>query len=99
MEKYKKHIADSEEIELIHASLDHTDEAATKWATEDALPWLTILPSDLEKSGLGTLKDTVSVPEYLLIDAKGNTVVAGAPEGDAAFEKIKELTTKDKVEK
>ena len=76
MEKYKEHIANAENVEFIHISLDNGDDAAERWAEKESFPWLTILPDNVEKSSLREYKTTKSVPEYHLVDAEGNTVVA-----------------------
>ena len=91
VEKYNSQIADTPNVEFVHVSLDQNDDAAEGWAEKEKFPWLTILPDDAEKSGLKEYKTTNSVPEYHLVDAEGNTIVAGSAGNAAAFQKIKEI--------
>ena len=96
MEKYKKHIADAENVEFVHVSLDSDDDPAEEWAAKESFPWLTILPDDVKKSGLKDYKTTKSVPEYHLVDSEGKTIVEGSSSGTAAFKKIDELVAEAK---
>lgn len=95
MEKYNKHIAENPNVEFVHVSLDRDDDAAEGWAAKDEFPWLTILPDDVEKSGLRDYKKTKYVPEYVLLNGEGKIVVAGNSNGTAAFSKIDELAEAD----
>lgn len=95
MEKYNDTIAGNAEIEMIHISLDSDEDSAEEWAAKEGFPWPTVMPDKVERSGLRTYKTTNGVPEYHLVDAEGNTVVAGTHDGTAAFSKIKELAGKE----
>ena len=92
METYNEKIANLENVEFIQVSHDSDEDPAEKWAAKEAFPWLTILPDDVEKSGLKAYKTTNSVPEYHLVDSEGKTIVAGSASGQAAFAKIAELS-------
>lgn len=94
MEKYNEHIANTSNIEMIHVSLDSDEDAAESWAAKEGFPWLTVLPDKKERSGLDVYKTTNGVPEYHLVDAEGNTVVAGSAGSSAAFTKIDEVAKK-----
>lgn len=94
MEKYQKTIAKVPHIEFIHVSLDFENKDALKWAAADSLPWLTVLPDDLEKSGLLAYKENKLQPEYALVDKAGKALVPRSSDGYDAFEKIKELNKK-----
>lgn len=96
VEKYKKHIAGTSNIEMVHISLDNSEDAAETWAAKEKFPWPTILPDKVDRSKLRDYKTTTSVPEYHLVDADGNTVVAGSPGGDGCFAKIDEVAKKRK---
>lgn len=96
MEKYNKHIADVPNVEFVHVSLDRGDDAAEEWAAKEKFPWLTILPDKVEKSSMRDYKTTNAVPEYHLVDANGETVVAGTSSGAAAFAKIDEIAKESK---
>ena len=89
MDKYNKLIAKSTNTTMIHVSLDKSEDAAETWATEAKLPWLTVLPDDVEKSKLHKFKKTQYVPEYNLVSKDGEILASGA---DACFKKIKELS-------
>lgn len=89
MEKYKKEIATNPLVEMIHVSLDEDIESATKWATKESFPWLTILP-EAQEEGVISLNPNKAAPEYRLMSAQGEVVLV-AP-SDEVFAKIKELT-------
>lgn len=92
MEKYNKSILKNPDVELIHISLDSDEEKAEEWAAKEGFPWPTILPDKVERTKLrDNFKTTSGVPEYHLVDADGNTVVAGTSNGAPAFAKINEL--------
>lgn len=91
MEKYKKHIEGTSNIEFVHVSLDQEEDAAEEWAVKEQFPWLTVMPDKVERSTLNAYRTTNSVPEYHLVDGDGNTIVAGSPSGAEAFTKIDEL--------
>ncbi len=76
---------------MIHVSLegDNDDDAAETWAAEEEMPWLTILPSKVKKSGMRDYKTNNLVPEYHLIDGDGNTIAQGSKQ---SFAKIAELS-------
>lgn len=88
MEKYNKHIGPNPLFEMIHISMDEEVKDATEWAAKESFPWLTVLPK-AEAAGVMSLYPEEGVPEYLLVDAAGKTVLV-AP-GDQVFAKIKEL--------
>lgn len=94
MEKYKKHIEGTANVEFVHVSLDRDEDAAEEWAAKEAFPWLTIMPDNVERSTMRDYKTTNGVPEYHLVDGDGNTVVAGSSSGAAAFAKIDEVAEK-----
>ena len=88
METYKKEIATNDQVELIHVSLDSSDDAAEKWAEKHNFPWPTIMNHKAEKSGLEEFKGR-GVPHYALIDKNGKEITTGKTD---SFAKIKELT-------
>lgn len=75
---------------MIHVSLDRDKESAEKWAADAKLPWFHILPKDVNKSKLKEqFKKTRYVPEYNLINNKGEIIASDA---DNCFDKIKKLS-------
>jgi hypothetical protein len=94
VEKYKKHIADNPDVEMIHVSLDNSEDPAEEWAAKESFPWPTILPDKVDRSEMRDYKTTTGVPEYHLVDADGETIVKGSAGSAAAFAKIEELTGK-----
>jgi hypothetical protein len=94
VEKYKKHIADNPDVEMVHVSLDKSEDPAEEWAAKEGFPWPTILPDKVDRSEMRDYKTTGFVPEYHLIDADGKTVVAGASNSAGAFAKIAEMADK-----
>ena len=92
MEKYNKEIANNSKVELIHISLDQTEDAAENWAATNQFPWLTVLPGDVERSKLRDYMTSNGVPHYSLRAADGQEVASGA---SAAFRKISELSDSD----
>lgn len=73
---------------MIHISFDSNAKASAAWASADELPWLTLVPENVEASGL--LKYSKGfVPEYHLVKADGEVVVSG----EEAFTKIKDLSS------
>lgn len=94
MEKYNKDLADNPKVVMIHLSSDQDEESAEKWAAKESFPWLTILPDDVERSGLAEYRTRNVVPFYVMVDKDGNPVAEGA---DGCFAKAAELKEKDKA--
>lgn len=72
---------------MIHVSMDRSQRHALAWASESCLPWFTVLPENVEASGLNEFKSTEYVPEYAVIDAAGNRLATD----DDAFKKLEQL--------
>ena len=85
MKQYNKDILGNDKAELIHASLDSSEDSAEKWAAKAQFPWLTVLDKDIKRAGLEKFKPR-GVPGYILIDKEGNKVAEGKT---ACFAKIK----------
>ena len=88
MEKYNTTVAENPKVELIHVSLDSSEDSAETWAAADGFPWLTVLPDDVERSDLKTYHTSGSVPFYTMIDASGEVVATGS---SAIFKRVGEL--------
>lgn len=88
MEKYNTTVAENPKVEMIHVSLDSSEDSAEIWAAADGFPWLTVLPDDVERSDLKTYHTSGSVPFYTMIDASGEVVATGS---SAIFKKVGEL--------
>ncbi|QQL44931.1 hypothetical protein G3M56_013855 [Sulfuriroseicoccus oceanibius] len=88
MEKYNDQIADNDKAEMIHISLDRSDEAAEKWAKNAKMPWPIMLPKKANKTSLKKFAGR-GVPHYVLVDKDGNKLAEGQYQ---AFSKLKELT-------
>lgn len=88
MERYQAEIADNPKVEWIHVSRDQDDNAATVWAAQTNFPWLTVMPRDVDRSGLLEHRTANSVPHYVMLDGEGNVV---ANDSAAVFRKIAEL--------
>lgn len=88
MEKYNKEIANNPNVELIHVSLDQSEDAAESWAEANQFPWLSVLPRDVDRSKLRDYMTRNAVPHYSLRSADGEEVANGS---SAAFRKIAEL--------
>ena len=88
MEKYNKTVEGNEKVEMIHVSLDQSEDAAEKWAAKEGFPWYTVLPGDVKRSGLREYKETRFVPEYALLSADGERIGSGSN----VFDQVKKLT-------
>ena len=88
MERYKEEIADNPKVEWIHVSRDQDNDAATAWAAEVEFPWPTVLPRDVDRSGLLEHRTGNFVPHYVMLDGEGKVV---ADDTAAIFSKIAEL--------
>ncbi len=88
MEKYNESVAENKKVEMVHISLDSNESAAERWASQAGLPWLTILPDDVERTDLRTMFGQIrGVPTYILVKADGEEMGRGS----SVFTKIKEL--------
>ncbi len=72
---------------MIHVSLDQSESAAEDWAVKEQFPWYTVVPDDVQRSGLREYKTTNFVPEYALLNANGERIGSGAN----VFEQVKGL--------
>lgn len=90
MEKYTEVIAANPKVELIHVSLDSSEDSAEEWAAAEKFPWLTVAPGDVERSDLKEYHTSGSVPFYTLVDGEGNSIATGS---SGVFSKIAELGT------
>lgn len=88
MEKYNKQIANNPNVELIHVSLDRSEDAAENWAESNQFPWLSVLPKDVDRSKLRDYMTRNAVPHYSLRTADGKELANGS---SAIFSKIAEL--------
>lgn len=91
METYDAKLAGSEKVALVHVSFDRKDSAAKKWALEAKMNWPMILGSHREASEMVQFSVSNYVPEYRLVDAKGNGVPLA--EGETAVEKAVQLAS------
>jgi len=87
VEKYKKTVEGNPKVEMIHVSLDQSESAAEDWAVKEKFPWYTVVPDDVEKSGLREYKSTNFVPEYALLNANGERLGSGS----GVFDQVKDL--------
>ncbi len=88
MDKYNKEIANNPNVELIHISLDQSEDAAENWAATNQFPWLSVLPEDVDRSKLRDYMTANAVPHYSLRTADGQVVASGS---SAAFREIAKL--------
>lgn len=88
MEKYNEVIAENPNVEMIHVSLDSSEDAAEGWAASNQFPWLTVLPKDVDRSKLKDYMTRNAVPHYSLRTANGEELANGS---SAIFRKIEEL--------
>lgn len=88
MGKYNESIAGNDKAEMIHISVDRSDDAAEKWAASAGMPWPIMMPKKARKSKLKTYAGR-GVPSYVLVDKDGNKLATGQHQ---AFSKLKELT-------
>ena len=72
---------------MIHVSLDQDLESASEWAAANQFPWPTVLPDDVEPSGLNQFKNGNFVPDYSLVRADGKKIGSGP----GVFDKISKL--------
>lgn len=87
MESYKKHLADSTKILMVHLSYDEEPAEALAWARKENFPWLTVPNDKAEAAGLEQYSEGF-VPEYVLLNPAGEVLVRGK---DEVFKKIEEL--------
>ena len=87
MEKFNDSVAKNKKVEMIHVSRDRDDDAAQDWAAAEKFPWLTVLPKNVERSGLMEYRQGNAVPSYSLVKADGEVVATGS----SVFAKAKEL--------
>ena len=88
MDKYKKSIADNSKVAFIHVSRDSDEGAAKNWAEAEGFPWLTVLPGDVDRSGLMDYYTRRVVPFYTMVDGDGKEVANGSA---AVFAKAAEV--------
>lgn len=88
METYDKHLAKSKTVALIHVSYDRKDAEAEAWAAKEKMTWPTILGSNRKASGAAKFSQSDYVPEYRLLNARGQEMAA---EGRASIDKAIEL--------
>lgn len=88
MGKYNDAIAGNDKAEMIHISVDRSDDAAEKWAASAGMPWPIMLPKKANKSSLKKYAGR-GVPHYVLVDKDGKKITEGR---GAVFSKLKELT-------
>ena len=88
MEQHNQLIAPNPKVAFIHASLDDNQEDATKWATKDSFPWLTVFPDQHEAAGLQSLME-VGAPESILIDKEGTVLTRDEKEAFARIAALK----------
>lgn len=91
MDKYKKVLEGNQKVAMIQVSRDQDNDSAEAWAAKEGFPWLTVLPDDVERSGLLDYRPGNFVPAYTMVDKDGNKVVDGA---EAVFQKAKEVGDK-----
>jgi hypothetical protein len=94
VEKYKQSVADNSKVAMIHVSRDRDDESAEKWAAQEGFPWLTVLPDDVDRSGLMEYRKGNAVPSYFMVDKDGNMVAEGAA---ACFNKAAEVAAEQEA--
>jgi hypothetical protein len=87
VESYHEKIAGKDQVEMVHFSYDESEEEALKWAKKEKFPWLTVLPSKHEATGLEEFAGDF-VPEYLLISKDGKVVANGKDECFAEIAKL-----------
>lgn len=92
MEKYNKTIAGNSKVAMVHVSLEREKGKAEKWAAKEGFPWMTILPDNVQQSGMRDYKKTNFVPEYTLIDKDGKQIASG---GGEVFKKAVALTSEE----
>lgn len=88
MEKYHDTVAENPKVEMIHISLDRSEDAAEQWAAMEKFPWYTVMMRDLQRAGFDEYKTTNAVPEYALLSAEGERLGSGSQ----VFSKVAELT-------
>ncbi|MDF1814564.1 MAG: hypothetical protein P1V20_20330 [Verrucomicrobiales bacterium] len=99
-EKYRKFITGNNRLELIHISLDQTDNHAESWARKEQFPWPTILPSNCVTTKSGYFYDLLvaqkngSIPNFILLGKDGSTIAHGTgyPDGEKLISRAIELT-------
>jgi hypothetical protein len=80
---YHEMIADRDDVELVHISLDLSDEAGEKWALNEKFPWPTVQQSQISEELSARTPQTV--PSYLLVNADGTIIATGKKEALAAI--------------
>lgn len=88
MAKYNKVIADNQNVEFIHVSLDRDEDAALEWAKKESFPWLHVLPEKQKRSDLKKFHTSGRVPSYVLVDKDGKLITSGSSQ---AFKKAEEF--------
>lgn len=86
MKTYKKEVASNEKVEMIHVSLDQSENAALSWASKESMPWPTVMKGDTDQNVLIKPYKVTGVPTYLLVDREGKELARGK---SAVFAKIK----------
>jgi len=75
VESYQKDVVPNSKVEMIHLSRDRNNAAALKWASNDKLPWPTIMKDGIDAALMTHYSNRV--PSYILIDREGNKVAEG----------------------
>ncbi len=88
MERFAKEVAGNSRVEFIHVSRDQSEDRAEEWAAQEEFPWLTVLPGDVERSGLLEYHTREVVPFYALVDGDGKELATGSTD---VFAKLSSL--------
>lgn len=79
METYNNKIADNKDVELVHLSLDQTEDAASAWGAKENMPWPTLMRDDIDNKVLRTpfFPGSMGVPAYVMVDHTGKEIARG----------------------
>ena len=91
MEYYNDEIADNDDVELVWASADQSEDAMEDWAKNEKFPWPTVKFKSARK--IDPINDVRprGVPGYVLLDAEGEVLAKSTGTNQPVKQKIKEL--------
>ena len=77
MKTYNASIKGNDKVELILMSADRTDQKALDWSKKESFPWPQVMAKNVSRDFNFMQYRSRYVPQYLLIDNKGEKVAEG----------------------
>lgn len=97
VEYYNKEIAGNDQVELIWATADNSEDDMEAWAKTEKFPWPTIKFKAVDKIDEIQKLAPRGVPGYVLVDADGKVLASTAGNSEPVKKKLKELTEDDEA--